>query len=107
MSFQLEIVTPEESIFSGMVENVYLPGADGELGILAGHVPLVTSLSPGELRYHHDKGEKNIRGEAISSDHIRGYVNEKNRAGGYQGYKPFPYEVETGIFSTGLARRPD
>ncbi|MES2995748.1 MAG: ATP synthase F1 subunit epsilon [Verrucomicrobiota bacterium] len=47
----LEIVTPEKKIFSDQVENVYLPGADGELGILPEHTGLVTALQPGELRY--------------------------------------------------------
>tara|TARA_B100001093_G_scaffold208291_1_gene200106 strand:+ start:2240 stop:2656 length:417 start_codon:yes stop_codon:yes gene_type:complete len=47
----LEIVTPERKVFSGEVENVYLPGTEGELGALPGHAPLVTGVSPGELRY--------------------------------------------------------
>lgn len=47
----LEIVTPEKKIFSDTVENVYLPGADGEMGILPSHAGLVTALQPGELRY--------------------------------------------------------
>ncbi len=51
MALHLEIVTPEKKIFSDTVGNVYLPGADGELGILDGHAALVTALHPGELRY--------------------------------------------------------
>ena len=51
MALHLEIVTPEKKIFSDTVGNVYLPGADGELGILDGHAALVTALKPGELRY--------------------------------------------------------
>jgi F-type H+-transporting ATPase subunit epsilon len=51
MPLQLDIVTPEKKIFSGSVENVYLPGADGEMGILPMHAGLVTALQPGELRY--------------------------------------------------------
>ena len=51
MPLTLDIVTPESKYFSGEVENVYLPGTEGELGILPGHVPLVTGVSPGELRY--------------------------------------------------------
>ena len=50
----LEIVTPERKVFSGEVENVYLPGTEGELGALPGHAPLVTGVSPGELRYKVD-----------------------------------------------------
>jgi F-type H+-transporting ATPase subunit epsilon len=51
MPLLLDIVTPEKKFFSGEVENVYLPGTEGEMGILPGHVPLVTGLKPGELRY--------------------------------------------------------
>ena len=51
MALTLDIVTPEKKFFSGEVENVYLPGTEGELGILPGHVPLVTGINPGELRY--------------------------------------------------------
>ena len=51
MSLHLEIVTPEKKVFSDTVENVVLPGAEGELGILDGHAALVTSLAAGELRY--------------------------------------------------------
>lgn len=54
MALHLEIVTPEKKIFSDTVGNVYLPGADGELGILDGHASLVTALQPGELRYDKD-----------------------------------------------------
>ena len=54
MALQLDIVTPEKKIFSDTVDNVYLPGADGEMGILPSHAGLVTALQPGELRYLHN-----------------------------------------------------
>ena len=54
MALHLEIVTPEEKIFSGDVENVYFPGTDGEMGVLEMHVALVTGMVPGELRYLQD-----------------------------------------------------
>ncbi len=57
MALQLEIVTPEKKIFSGQVEAVNLPGADGELGILPEHAGLVTALQAGELHYQ-EKGGK-------------------------------------------------
>lgn len=56
MPLQLEIVTPEKKVFSDQVDNVVLPGADGELGVLPMHAGLVTALKPGELRYLH-KGQ--------------------------------------------------
>jgi len=54
MPLHLDIVTPEKKVFSDTVDNVYLPGADGELGVLPMHAGLVTGLKPGELRYLHD-----------------------------------------------------
>lgn len=54
MSFQLDIVTPEKTIFSDSVDDVYLPGSEGEMGILAMHSALVAPLQPGELRYLKD-----------------------------------------------------
>jgi F-type H+-transporting ATPase subunit epsilon len=54
MSFKLDIVTPEKTIFSDTVEDVYLPGSEGEMGVLDMHAALVSPLSPGELRYKKD-----------------------------------------------------
>ena len=54
MSLHLEIVTPEKKVFSDTVEDVYLPGEDGEMGVLEMHAALVTSLKAGELRYRKD-----------------------------------------------------
>ena len=71
----LEIVTPEKKVFSDTVKDVYLPGADGEIGILDLHEALVTALAPGELRYlkdgeEHDmaigSGFAEITGEKVS-----------------------------------------
>jgi F-type H+-transporting ATPase subunit epsilon len=49
-TLKLEIVTPEAKIFSEDVDIVYVPGVDGELGILPKHIPLMTMIKPGELR---------------------------------------------------------
>lgn len=51
MSLHLEIVTPEKKVLSSTVDQVVLPGEDGELGILPDHAALVTNLRPGELTY--------------------------------------------------------
>jgi F-type H+-transporting ATPase subunit epsilon len=45
----LEIVTPERKVLSKEVDEVTLPGAEGELGILPGHTELLTLLRPGRL----------------------------------------------------------
>lgn len=49
-TLRLEIVTPEEKTYSEDVEMVTLPGSEGELGVYPKHVPLLTTLVPGELR---------------------------------------------------------
>jgi len=54
MSFQLDIVTPEKTIFSDIIDDVYLPGSEGEMGVLDLHAALGSPLSPGELRYKKD-----------------------------------------------------
>jgi len=46
----LEIVTPEQKVYSEDVDSVVIPGVEGELGVLPQHVPLMTQLLPGELR---------------------------------------------------------
>ncbi len=43
----LDFVSPESVLFSGDVDQVDLPGAEGDMGILGGHAPLVTTLRPG------------------------------------------------------------
>ena len=50
-TFQLEIVTPEKLVVNEPVEELQMPGADGYLGILPGHAPLITELAVGELSY--------------------------------------------------------
>ena len=50
MTMHLTIVSAEAAIFSGVVEMVIASGEGGELGILPGHTPLVTSLKPGVIR---------------------------------------------------------
>jgi F-type H+-transporting ATPase subunit epsilon len=51
-SIELIIVTPERQLLRETVVEVTLPGADGQLGVLPGHAPLITELGIGELTYH-------------------------------------------------------
>jgi len=48
-TFHFDLVSPEKLLFSGEVQQVDLPGAEGDMGVLAGHAPLVTTLRPGIL----------------------------------------------------------
>ncbi len=48
--FQVDVVSARESIFSGVATFVALPGESGELGILPGHISLITRIKPGTVR---------------------------------------------------------
>lgn len=50
MSLTLEIVTPEARVYSDTVDTVVIPTTEGEIGILPGHIPLLTQVGAGELR---------------------------------------------------------
>lgn len=56
-TLKLEIVTPEAKIYSEDVDMVTLPGTEGDLGVYPKHVPLLTTLRPGELRVLKDGRE--------------------------------------------------
>ena len=49
---QVDIVTPDRSLFSGAVDMVTMPGSLGQMGILPGHAPLLTTLDIGEIILH-------------------------------------------------------
>jgi F-type H+-transporting ATPase subunit epsilon len=49
-TFHFELASPERLVFSGEVEHVLVPGAEGEFGVLAEHAPLVAMLRPGILK---------------------------------------------------------
>jgi len=50
MPLTLEIVTPEDRVYTDTVDTVVIPTVDGEIGILPGHIPLLTQVADGELR---------------------------------------------------------
>ncbi len=55
----VDVVSAEESIFSGEAKFVALPGENGELGILPRHTPLITRIKPGAVRIQRaDNGEE-------------------------------------------------
>lgn len=47
---QLEIVTPDKSLFKGEVDYVHCPGAHGSFGILNNHAPIIATLKKGEVK---------------------------------------------------------
>ena len=54
---QLQIVTAERVVYSEEVSAVVAPGSAGELGVLPGHAPLLTTIRPGEIRVTQDGEE--------------------------------------------------
>jgi F-type H+-transporting ATPase subunit epsilon len=50
MPLTLEIVTPEAKVYSDTIDSVVVPTVAGEIGVLPGHIPLVTQVEHGELR---------------------------------------------------------
>ena len=59
-SLHFELVSPEKLVFSGEVEQVDVPGAEGDFGVLEGHAPMVTTLRPGILTVYGAGGAQQI-----------------------------------------------
>ena len=69
----LEVVTPESILVSQEVASVVAPGTEGEFGVLPGHIPFLSGIVPGELRYDTDSAKEHM---AVST----GFVEvSKNR----------------------------
>jgi len=60
MTVHCDIVSAEEELFSGLAEMVIVHGAKGDLGILMGHAPLLSSLKPGPVRVIKQGGAEEI-----------------------------------------------
>ena len=56
-TYDLTLVTPDEALFEGEIEMVIVPGAAGEIGVLARHAPLVAMLKAGSIRVHVSESE--------------------------------------------------
>lgn len=56
MSLEVHIVTPEREIWTGAADMLIARGVEGEVGILAGHAPLLVQLAIGPLRIHREGG---------------------------------------------------
>ena len=75
MTLTLEIVTPEKRVYSKSVERVKLPCSEGEMEVLPGHIPLITTVDAGEVRTQSkgqsellavDKGFVEVFGDKVS-----------------------------------------
>ena len=59
-TFHFDLVSPEKLLFAGEVGQVDLPGSEGDLGVLAGHAPLVTALRPGIIVVYREGGDLRV-----------------------------------------------
>jgi len=57
-SLHVDVVSAEESLFTGEAKFVALPGEAGELGILPGHTPLISRIRPGTVKIVSPEGEE-------------------------------------------------
>ncbi|RJP18201.1 MAG: ATP synthase F1 subunit epsilon [Candidatus Omnitrophota bacterium] len=73
-TYSLQIITPNETVYSGEIESLVAPGALGYLGVLAHHAPLLTSLAPGKLNLREANGK-------IRSFKVEGGILEVNPGG--------------------------
>jgi F-type H+-transporting ATPase subunit epsilon len=55
-TFHFNLVSPEKMLFTGDVDQVDVPGSEGDFGVLPGHAPLVVTLRPGILTIYRDSG---------------------------------------------------
>jgi len=59
-TFHFDLVSPEKLLFSGEVDQVDVPGAEGDFGVLAGHAPLIATVRPGILTVFRQGGHLRI-----------------------------------------------
>ena len=59
-NFHFDLVSPEKLLFAGEVAQVDLPGSEGDMGVLANHAPLVTTLRPGIIVVYRNDGDMRI-----------------------------------------------
>ncbi len=57
-TLNLEVVTPEKQVFSDEVQSIIVPAAEGYLGILPNHAPLISGLKPGVIKYRQEGKQK-------------------------------------------------
>ncbi|CAN5329638.1 F0F1 ATP synthase subunit epsilon [soil metagenome] len=57
MPLHFELVSPERLLMSAEVAMVTIPGAEGDMGILPGHAPVLSTLRPGVITVTHDSGK--------------------------------------------------
>jgi F-type H+-transporting ATPase subunit epsilon len=59
-TLHFDLVSPERVLFSGDVDQVDVPGFEGDFGVLAGHAPLIATLRPGIMTIHRANGHLRV-----------------------------------------------
>ena len=72
-SFQFELVSPESLLMSEPVEQVVVPGSEGQFTVMAGHAPFMTTMRPGIIDI--------VRGNSTTRIFVRGGFADANAAG--------------------------
>lgn len=86
MTYKLSVLSPDGEIFNGDVLSLLLRGADGDICILAGHIPLITTVKPGRCVITLPS-EQEIEGELASGildvgkDEVKLLIGDKNAFG--------------------------
>ena len=57
-TMQFDLVSPERRLASGQVTSVQIPGVEGDLTAMPGHMPMITTLRPGVLRVSSEDGDQ-------------------------------------------------
>lgn len=68
-SFQAEILTPRQVVYSGPAEMLVMKGALGYFGVMAGHAPLLARLAPGKLKLTRE-GKESIYNSSAGFIHV-------------------------------------
>jgi F-type H+-transporting ATPase subunit epsilon len=74
-TMKLEVVTPEGVVYSADAEMVTMPAVDGQIGVLAHHMPLLTRISPGEVVVRKNAGVEDVLAVgaglvSVTGDHV-------------------------------------
>lgn len=64
---QVDIITPDENLFTGDAKSLVVPASNGQLGILENHAPLIASLGDGKIKLTNESGDQffDIKGGVI------------------------------------------
>ena len=57
---QVDIITPDQNLYSGEASSIVVPGSDGLIGIKNNHAPLITSLKKGNVKLTNESGQQNF-----------------------------------------------